>query len=292
MSQEMSQFTQADFAAAVARMDALMPYDTAWMSTVAFLVIRDKNFCVHGTGTLVRIENEFLLITATHVIEFVNAQNLLVLRTDSKNKDDIIPLEAAGLLLPQKHLDITFLRLNPETISSLGEKAFLRLDQLCCELSDSMFVVVLGFPGIMSCHENGIISITKFHLGGPRLNVGDQELEEFDPKLHFLVEAALEDTMMADGTQLEFRRHNGEPAAFPDELGGISGGSVWKLADNLEDTVKMLPGSGKMVGVATAGYFPNPSCIKVSRLSEAIRLLPIELPHLRTAIEAWLGNKK
>lgn len=42
MSQEMSQFTQADFAAAVARMDALMPYDTAWMSTVAFWSFETK----------------------------------------------------------------------------------------------------------------------------------------------------------------------------------------------------------------------------------------------------------
>ena len=94
---------------------------------------------------------------------------------------------------------------------------------------------------------------------------------------------------MADGKQLEFRRHSGERAAFPKELGGFSGGSVWKIADNPEDTITKLPGSGKMIGVAT-GVYSRSQCIKASRLSRVIGMLREALPELHNPIDMWRGN--
>lgn len=283
-------FTEEEYTSVAARIDSLMPWQLAWNSTVALLVVQAQRLQAFGTGTLLKIADEHLLITATHVIEDANAQNLLLLRADMKRKEDVIPLEAEAILGERDGLDVAILRLRPQVVERLGDGVFLRLDHFCYEqsISDAMFAV-MGFPAIMASHENGIVSITKFHHVAPAFEGDVSTLLGFDARTHFLVDAGLVGTRTVDGKQLEFRRKTGESAAFPKELGGISGGSVWKIADNPADTIKRQPNSGKMIGVATSVYSKS-QCIKASRLSGAIRMLRDALPELRNPIDLWRGK--
>jgi hypothetical protein len=143
ISDEMN-FTEEQYAAVSARIAAFMPWQLAWNSTVAFLTLRNDTLQTWGTGTLLKIADEHLLITATHVIEFANAKDLFVLRADMKNKDDIIPLEAEGILAPRDSLDVAILRLRQQAVERLGEGAFLRLDHFRYDqgASDAIFAVI------------------------------------------------------------------------------------------------------------------------------------------------------
>lgn len=283
-------FSQDDHAAVAARIDALMPWQLAWGSTVAFLVVRGRSLHVFGSGTLLRIADESLLVTATHVIEEAKAKDMHIILADKQNKTDLIPLVADGILGDRDGLDVAVLQLRSQVVERIEDNAFLRLDSVSYEpnLSDAMFTV-LGFPAIMACHESGRISITKYHHIAPAYEGSTSALDRYNERVHFLVAADLSEAMTMDGKPVEFRYRSGEPAPFPKELGGISGGSVWLLATNPDDARKRLPGSARMIGVDT-GVYPTSKCIKASRWSVVVGMLRDALPELRRSIDMWRGD--
>jgi hypothetical protein len=107
--------------------------------------------------------------------------------------------------------------------------------------------------------------------------------------MHFLVSADLSQTRTIDGKPMEFRSRNGSEAEFPGQLGGISGGSVWKLADDPKDISKRAPASARIVGVVT-GIYSDTTLMVVSRWSSVIGLLRNALPELCGPIALWRGE--
>jgi hypothetical protein len=290
MSEERA-FTEQEYAKVAARIDALMPWDLAWRSTVVILLVRGNSLHVFGSGTLLRIGEESLLITASHVIEDAGAENLCIIRADHKRKDDIVPLEAEAILGDSDGLDVAVLRVRPDVAARFENRDFLRLHQVCRhkeDLSEAM-VAVIGFPEIMSGIDNGILSFTKFYHVAPSLDDRMFGLDKYDSRMHFLVEADLSETRMIDGKVMEFRSRKGREATFPRELGGVSGGSVWKLADNPKDIAKRAPGSARMVGVMT-GVYSETTFMVASRWSSVIGLLREAFPDLRGPIDLWRGD--
>jgi hypothetical protein len=283
-------FTEEEYARAQARIDALMPWGVAWRSTVVILIVRGNSLQVFGSGTLLSIDGESLLVTAGHVIEDAGAQNLTIIRADQTQKDDIIPLEGEAVVSPRDKLDIAVLRLKPEVAARFDKGDFLRLEQTCRDrdLAEAMFAVI-GFPEIMSGIEGGILKFTKFHHVAPSFVGKVSGLKLFDSRIHFLVDADLSETRLMDGKFMEFKDRSGEHAQFPGELGGISGGSVWKLGDNPKDCALRKPGSGRLVGVAVAAYEKS-RCIRASRWSDIIDLLRVAMPDLRQPIDSWRGK--
>jgi hypothetical protein len=287
----MQTFTQQEYAHVAARIDALMPWDLAWGSTVAILIARGTSLHVFGSGTLLRIADESLLVTASHVIEKAGAQNLCIIRAGQTRKDDIVPLEAEAILSDSDGLDVAVLRLNPSVVADFANKDFLRLDRVCRDkedLSEAMFAVI-GFPEIMSGIENGILKFTKFHHIAPAYEGDGFALDGFYPSVHFLVDADPSETRTNDGKPMEFRSRSGDAADFPRQLGGISGGSVWKLADGPKGLAKRAPGSARMVGVEI-GIFSDTTCMLASRWSSVIGMLRNALPELCGPIDLWRGE--
>ncbi len=282
-------FTQEEYAAVAARIDTLMPWDLAWGATVVIAIVQEREFRVHGSGTLLKIADECLLITASHVIEQANARNLFIVVADKRTKEDLIPLEADAIL-GNEQIDVAILRLKPQVVDRREEKAFLRLDSFSYDpdISEAMFAVI-GFPTIiMSSHQSGILSFTKYFHVAPAFEGDTSSLGGYDKKLHFLADADLAEPRMMDGSPMEFRKKSGEHAQFPNELHGISGGSVWKIADNPADAGKREPGSGKMIGVET-GVYSGGKCIKATRWSVVIQMIRKALPDLCRPIDLWRG---
>jgi hypothetical protein len=275
-------FTEEEYKQVFARIEALMPWDTAWASTVVILITRGKSLQVLGSGTLLKIGEESLLVTATHVIEDAGAVNLCIIRANQTRKEDIIPLEADAILSDRDGLDVAVLRLKPNVAANFTNKDYLRLDQFCCEkedLSEAMFAVI-GFPKIMAGQENGILKFTKFFHVAPAFEGNGFAFRGFSPDAHFLVDADLAETRTIDGKPMEFRTRQGQEADFPGELGGISGGSVWKLGDNPIDLAQRTPRSGKLVGVIT-GTYSNTTCMLASRWSSVMEMLRDAIPEIR-----------
>jgi len=282
-------FTKEEYAAVAARIDALMPWKTAWGSTVVIAIVQGNDFRVFGSGTLLKIADEYLLLTASHVIELAGAKNLFIVVADRKTKEDLIPLEGEAILGNEK-IDVAVLQLKPSVVARLQESGFLRLDHFCTDenLSEAMFAVV-GFPAIMSEHKGGILSFTKFFHVAPAFAGDTSPLGDYDAKTHFLIDADLAETRMMDGSPMEFKEKSGQPANFPEHLGGISGGSVWKIADSPEDSAKRQPGSGKLIGVET-GVYSGSKCMQATRWSVVVQMLRKALPDLRRPIDLWRGN--
>jgi hypothetical protein len=107
--------------------------------------------------------------------------------------------------------------------------------------------------------------------------------------MHFLVDADLSETRTSDGKLMEFRSRSGRDAEFPRELGGVSGGSVWKLADNPQDIGKRGPASARIVGVLT-GVYEMTTFIVATRWSAVLEMLRDAIPDLRGPIDFWRGD--
>jgi hypothetical protein len=290
MSQERT-FTEQEYAQVAARIDALMPWDLAWGSTVVILIVHGNTLKVFGSGTLLRIGDESLLVTATHVIEDAGAENLCIVRADQTRKDDIIPLECDGILGDRDRSDVAVLRLKPSVVENLADNDFLRLDRVCRDREDlsQAMLAAIGFPEIMSGIENGILKFVKFHHIAPAPESVGFGLEKFDRGMHFLVDADLSETRTSDGKLMEFRSRSGRDAEFPRELGGVSGGSVWKLADNPQDIGKRGPASARIVGVLT-GVYEMTTFIVATRWSAVLEMLRDAIPDLRGPIDFWRGD--
>jgi hypothetical protein len=282
-------FSKEEYAAVASHIDALMPWKKAWGSTVVIVIAQENEFRVFGSGTLLKIADEYLLITASHVIEQAGAKNLYIVVADRKTREDLIPLEGEAVL-GNERIDVAVLQLKPSVVAGLQEGDFLRLDHFCTDenLSEAMFAIV-GFPGIMSEHKEGILSFTKFFHVAPAFAGDISPLGDYDAKTHFLIDADLAETRLMDGSPMEFKAKGGQPANFPGHLGGISGGSVWKIADSPKHSTGRQPGSGKLIGVET-GVYSRSKCIKATRWSVVVQMLKKALPDLRAPIDLWRGN--
>jgi hypothetical protein len=283
-------FSEQEYAQVAARVDALMPWDVAWGSTVVILIVHGNSLQVFGSGTLLRIADESLLITATHVIERAGAANLCIIRADQKSKDDIVPLEAEAILGDTADLDVAVLRLKQSVTAHFRNQDFLRLDRVYRDKEDltEAMLAVIGFPEIMAGIENGILKFTKFYHVAPAVEEGVFD-DTFNAHVHFLVDADLSETRMLDGRRMEFKDRRGFVAEFPRKLGGISGGSVWMLAHGPKDISKRAPGSGRIVGVVT-GVYSESKCMIASRWSSVIAMLRDAIPDLRGSIDLWRGD--
>jgi hypothetical protein len=284
---EMSEadFTEEDYRAVAQRFDALIPYELAWGSSVAILINRGENTHVHGTGTLFRIADESFLITATHVIEQANKQNLRIAASNNR----IIPLIGMAIL-GEPRFDVAAIQLSPLVVEQLEGKLFLRLHDVCFEqdLSNAMFWVC-GFPEILSNHENEILKLTRFHHMADAYDGDTSALANYEERYHLLVAASLDEIRGVDGKPMEYRYKDGTPAAFPRELGGISGGSVWSISDKTIPIKTNNSQRARIVGVET-GVFHRKECIKATRWKAVVNMLGDAMPELLPAIKMWRGN--
>ncbi len=280
-------FDEHDYRRAFEKVDLLIPYELAKKSSVPILTKRGNAFCVLGTGTLFRIADTSFLVTATHVIEEADNKKLVFTVPHS---DDIIPLGGMGFLANRDPFDIGVIQLDSQVSNRLEDKNFLRLHHVCDERVDNEgLYCLLGYPEIMCEHENGILDLIMLYLTVPPYIGETSALDGYQEIYHLLLDARKSDIKGVDGKTMEFRYRGGVDAPFPRELKGISGSSVWRIANKPTDVHAKNCDKARIVGVQTSIY-QNRQCIRATYWKAVMSMLTDAIPELRRAIELFRPN--
>lgn len=281
---EPTAFTEDDARLVAQRLDALVPYDRGWGSSVAICIQRGRTWQAFGSGTLLRIADRTFVVTAAHVLKDNRRQNLCVVPADSMR---LVHLEGTGYVIDDEALDIAIIQLLPDVAEQLDAKAFVRLGDVSTSSNlDMCMFALFGFPIVLSCNDNQSIKLTKFHFVAPAYDGSTSALGNYNPQNHILLAANRANAKSLDGTPMAFTYQGGMEAPFPRELGGISGCGVWKIADSPLDACRTTADKARLVGVETAVYHES-ECIKVTRWTEVISLIRSALPELEPAISMW-----
>jgi hypothetical protein len=91
-----------------------------------------------------------------------------------------------------------------------------------------------------------------------------------------------------DGGPMNFDYPGGISAPFPKELRGVSGGSVWRIAESTEDIEKGTA-RPKLVAVENAIYHKN-KCIKATWWKAVDYLFRTTMPSLVPSLDLYRGN--
>jgi hypothetical protein len=275
------------FRSAIARIDPLIPFDLVWSSTVGIVIERGPRFHMFGTGTLFRIADESFVITATHVLDDAEKEhcNLRI----AGSQDRLIPLIGDSLRADRDPWDVAVIQLPPGAVAALNDKCFLRMDDVSLDEigSDGLFAV-FGFPEMMASDENGIFTMTRFFLMTHPLQENASGIDH-DRRYHVLLQAQISDVKDYEGKPISFCYRGGVSAPFPDELKGVSGGSVWKIASTPADVRNPRRKRPQMVAVET-GVYRKPACIKATKWRVVKNMIYEAYSDLRPALEMWRPN--
>lgn len=118
--------------------------------TVVLAVHNEESILKHGTGMLLRIDGQPLVITAAHVIKDVDPETIQLITTESPSNIRCSP--RGGDLYggaESEDLDVGFLRIGDSALPLLERKKFLTLDDFDLfptELGTDL-AILFGMPG-------------------------------------------------------------------------------------------------------------------------------------------------
>jgi hypothetical protein len=240
-----------------------------------------------GTGTFLRVADAFFLVSAAHVftaatkLGFGGCLHVFDVAGTAEGKTEIRPVPLDGTLYRMDDPpDVAVYELTGDVASALTGCHFLRLTEVGPRPAPGGRCWVFGFPHETAKDLPGqdVFRFGPFFLLAPLHNT-DGSLENYDPDIHFLLDAARDDLARSDGT----------PGHMPAFLNGISGCSVWQsewprsLSPDDFD-----PGRTRIVGVQTSCYARS-SLIKATSWVAVASLLYRSRPDLQGAIELTLG---
>lgn len=280
------------------------------LSTLAILFERNSKLEQHGTGTLIRFADHWLLVTASHVVEqYMEARDrgfegpLYV--SPSPAGGNLIQLVGRPFYTPRKHpsssrldiYDLAFCELDREMVNALSERTFLnRADtNLQADVSSGVFYVS-GFPKAWSTTaqanadtlvQRAFQLTTHAHEGTPSSGI------TYSAKHHILL----------DCDKRNLFDLNGNCVAIP-ELQGISGCGIWRVCDDSQDPLTWDVKQAKLVGVQTRviEYRDDSRTLRHvicgTRLMGVVAMLVKEFPDLKKSFgscfslykEAWQAD--
>jgi hypothetical protein len=256
-------------------------------SVTPIAVIRGEQTIQWGTGTFFRVADESFLVTASHVWEQAVRQHvekdLHIFDVAGRREEgfSLRPVPFVGRIYRAPDpLDVAIVRLPQETVKELQGCRFLRLSEVSPRPRVPGRCWVFGYPleVVQDSPENSRFVFNHLFLSAPVCEP-PPALDNYDPHLHFLLDAARDDIWQPDGT----------PATLPHRLNGISGCSIWQTewpkggsADSWD------PQSTRVVGVQTS-YYRESSLVKATPWGVVAHILYEARPDLRPAIELNLG---
>jgi len=254
----------------------MVPWNLAWNSIVAIVIQQGPRPSLHGTGTLLKIADLHFVITAAHVITGGN-NNLFMIPSDSPLKVFFI-----GEAILASNVDVGVLELNSEEAKKIPPERFLRLDHFSTDVgtADSLYAV-MGFPQMMFNLENE--RVIKYHLLATAWEGNPEELGGYENDFHFHIGASLDETRGPDGKPIEFMYPGVSVSApFPQELKGISGGPVWRIANSPHEN-QSDSSHARIVGIE-CGVFQKAQCIRAVKWGPVINMIAAARPDLRAPI--------
>jgi hypothetical protein len=267
----------------------------AWKSNVGIIIVLDKTLRQFGTGTLLRVADASFLVTAAHVIKEASKldKGLCITASDGsfvQVHGNWMCSSEGQYETTEDPFDIAVLQLDYNIVERLKDNLFLRLDDVNFDenLSNGIFCL-FGYPSLLS--QPSINADTKLILKpfqyATSLYEGKTDmLSGYQNRFHLLLGANPKETTDINGRHLVFVNREGIRLQFPENLGGISGCSVWMVGARdipMTDWGKTRP---RVVAVQT-GVYSNPQIIKTTRWVAVSTLLHEAFPELRPALSLW-----
>ena len=267
-------------------------------STVGIVGSREKVIRQIGTGTLLSVADHRFVVTAGHVIRKARDDELTV---GVSGADDGHFLTAThpwwisgSINRPQTEdaHDIAVYEFSSEQLKRIAGASFVRIADVEFERDLSRgYFLVSGFPVMWSSTLTEInpeapMTTKLLQYGTWTLQGAVTGLDDYDPETHFLLETKPATLLNPEGKAAVFRTNSGHPADMPQDFQGVSGCSVWMIANLAKspDTWKKSP--ARLVGVET-GIYRKRSAIKVTRWNAVTTLLYNCRPSLRNVLALY-----
>jgi hypothetical protein len=243
---------------------------------------------LYGTGTLFRIADTHLLVTAWHVAAEgrpTGRRQLFI--SDGISNTPLVPLKGHVDYSADERVDIAICRLDMDTVRCLPNRRFFSLSDVNASdvpLRPGLFHVC-GCPWLWQRKD-----VAKRKLSPKRIAYGTIQysgptdaLGDYDPKCHLLL------TLFDNGS---YRSCDGSPVLLPEEHGrvsirGLSGGSIWQTFQNGEDVRAWDPRRAKIVAIQTLVYLGKTAKIRGTRWNIVRRLLVKGFPDLEGALRLY-----
>lgn len=260
----------------------------AWDATVPIVVAIDGEVRHHGTGTLFQVADHHFLFTAAHVFEAASRESKS-LGIGGSDDGRFIALEGTAFSSSAR-LDVALHRLGKSAVSRLSRKTFLQLNDVeFAEPSQTAVYTVFGFPAILtisSVSSDEPLSLKALEFTSYAFDRDSSMCDGYDSTVHILIDAQHRGTTDEDGQPVSFDRRDGRQAAFPKDLPGISGCSVWRVGDLHAHPDRWSETRPRVVAVQTSVY-SSKRAIKATRWVAVSTLIHEVFPELRPALNLW-----
>jgi hypothetical protein len=261
------------------------------LEKAAVAIVRTGNATSgHGSGTLFRVADYSFVVTAKHVIRAACEGGWAIGITGETNIVDT-PGNWAGspetVPQPDRGLgDLAIYRLNEDQIALLGAKEFVRLTDLALHADLSRgFFRFLGFPVIWadqpSKDEPLGLGLFRYSTTAGK-NPG--RLLDYDPNVHFLLEAQDDSLVNRDGEETSLRTRTGHRVPLVEGAPGISGSGIWRIGEPSVNPEHWRQDDAKVVGVVT-GVYKNAQVIKATKWVFVTKLIYEVFPEVRPALD-------
>jgi hypothetical protein len=267
----------------------------AWDSTIAIVIAHEGRVHQFGTGILFRIADVSFVVTAAHVVKEANRHRKTL--AVSSFARSFIAISGEFLCSSEDQhggeadpFDIAVHRLSDKAVEGLAGKSFLRFDEIDFqEPSPTAVYCLFGFPAVWSrpsIADPDVLQLKALQFTTYRFDRDTEALEGFQHRFHLLLDAQPNGLSNDDGSTAVFRDLEGRDLAFPRNLGGISGCSVWRIGDLRLPPSEWSRCEARNAAVQT-GVYSDKRAIKATRWLAVSTLLYSAFPDLRRAIELW-----
>jgi hypothetical protein len=200
-----------------------------------------------GTGTLLKIADTRLLVTAAHVAHVAAKKKVGLFVPGVKTK--FVSLKGRVISAPQSKVDVSILELHKDAVARLEGKRFLTLADLYTNAGPPSqgWYYIHGYPSSYAPADVLAPGAQVVALSyGSVLYEGPTDTfdsESYDQNMHILFQMYKDRNYSFDG--------NEEPVP---KIHGVSGCSIWHVADFDVDRDRWMPDMAKVVAVET-GFF-------------------------------------
>lgn len=241
-----------------------------------------------GTGTLFAVGDTHFVVTATHVLDRVDRDGAACAFVPGGEVGEYgtrlnpVPLFGNSHRAPHP-VDVAVLALEPESAAGLVGRRFLRLTDACLAPEPLGLGWVWGFPEErIRTVAPGAKAFEPLNMATPILSHDGAGLLDFDPEIHFVLNAAPTGFAWSDGSG---------PAALPHRFEGISGSSVWQTwwpsrGGPDEQRARMV----RVVGIQTS-FYRKPALIKATNWGAVVEVIRQALPGLRPVLGWHFGRE-
>ncbi len=237
--------------------------ENGWSATVSIVLAHDSAVHQFGTGILFRVGNHSFVVTAAHVIKEANAHGKTLGITSAE--DSIVAVPGTWMCSSEGQygssgdpFDVAVQRLPKDAIDKIGSKTYLTFKDIEFQAQSATAVYTLfGYPGIWSnstTTDTDRLEIKPLQYTAFAYDRDTNLLENYQERFHLLLDAELTQATADDGTPAKISDNNGNDAASPSALGGISGCSVWRIGDLKNSINEWSQTPPRIVGVLTGGY--------------------------------------